>query len=87
MDDPIFSRYGKALEVKYLVTSLDDLKDVVDTVKHMICRRCDKADLYPLENSITLDARPIKSSLSAFILGLRLPQLILEQSTNRQINP
>ncbi len=60
MNDPVFEKYGEARKVKYLVTSLDDLKDVVDTVRSMIVRRCEKDDLSPLENSITLDAFPIK---------------------------
>lgn len=86
MNDPLFEKYGEARKIKYLVTSLDDLKDVVDTVRSMIFRCCEKDDLRPLEDSITLEAYPIKNSLSAFILGLRLPRMILEQSSRKPKN-
>jgi hypothetical protein len=87
MNDPVFAKYGEARKIKYLVTSLDDLKDVVDTVRHMIGRHCEKADFTSLENAITLDAFPIKNSLSAFILGFRLPHTLVEQNYHKPKNP
>lgn len=74
----VFAKYGRARKIKYLVSSLEDLKDVVETVRQMIGKHCDKDDLKALEDSITLDALPIKNSLSAFILDLRMPQYLLE---------
>ncbi len=85
MENAVLEKYGRAKKVKYLVGSLDDLKDIVDTVRHMIIKGCDESDLPSLEELITIDALPLKNNLSSFILDLRVPENLLKGNSSKNL--
>jgi hypothetical protein len=78
MNEEMISRYGEVKSIRYLAGSIDDLKDVVETVKQMISRNCDKGDKDELMLAIAVDAIPLQHSLSSFIISLSVPELVLK---------
>ena len=84
MVDKIADKYGEPRPVKYLVTSLDDLKDVVDTVNFTVSNNCKKDDLEQITNSIRVNMIPLQSSKSSFIISMNVPALLLEANPGEQ---
>lgn len=59
--------------IKYLVSSLDDLKDVVNTVTHILRGSCTPTTLPEAETSIRAEAMPLNPKTSSMILSLKVP--------------
>lgn len=73
--------YGAPRTIRYLVTSVDDLREVAVTVLYIIRHSCQKDDCEDLINGIKISAVPMPQSLSSFILGLEVPCKILERAS------
>jgi hypothetical protein len=77
MKQQLAEKYGTREEIRYLISSMDDLWDVVNTVNRMIEKRCEKGDIVPLKKAISMSIIPLKNSLSAFILGFKVHSLVV----------
>jgi len=86
MDELINKRYGSLKDIKYLVTSLSDLKETVDTVKSIIETGCEEKDIIRVAESVSLEFVPLKNTLSSFILGLKIPHRILASKYRRNVD-
>jgi hypothetical protein len=77
MEQQLAKNYGTREDIRYLISSLDDLWDVINTVNKMIEKRCEKGDIVPLKKAISMGIIPLKNSLSAFILSFNVPSLVV----------
>jgi hypothetical protein len=77
MEQQLAKNYGTRVDIRYLISSLDDLWDVINTVNKMIEKRCEKGDIVPLKKAISMSIIPLKNSLSAFILSFSIPSLVV----------
>lgn len=77
MKQQFAEKYGTREDIRYLVSSMDDLWDVINTVNKMIEKRCEKEDITPLKLTISLGIIPLKNSLSSFILSFSVPSLVV----------
>jgi len=77
MEQQLAKNYGTRKDIRYLISSLDDLWDVINTVNKMIEKRCEKGDIVPLKKAISMSIIPLKNSLSAFILSFNVPSLVV----------
>ncbi len=77
MEQQFAKNYGAPKDIRYLISSLDDLWDVINTVNKMIEKRCEKGDIVPLKKAISMSIIPLKNSLSAFILSFSVPSLVV----------
>lgn len=64
--------------IKYLINSLDDLKDVTDTIIHMAKSNCHEDDFMAILGCLDFKVIPINASKSSFILTLIFPARFLE---------
>ena len=77
MTQKLVEKYGNREDIRYLISSLDDLWDVINTVNKMIEKHCEKGDIIPLKKAITMGIIPLKNSLSAFILSFKVHSLVV----------
>lgn len=77
MKQQLDEKYGARKDIRYLISSMDDLWDVINTVNKMIEKRCEKGDIVPLKKAISMGIIPLKNSLSAFILSFKIPSLVV----------
>ena len=82
MDNKLTKEYGDPREIRYLVNSLDDLRDVVGTIIHIIRSNCHRNDSTVIENSTPFKAIPINSANSSFVLSVMIPGGLLETRGN-----
>jgi len=87
MNEDVIAKYGQPTVVKYLVNNLDDLKDVIETVRQMISRGCHKDDVPVMEKAIGLDTIPLKNTLSSFIISLEIPSKLLQTAKGGRSRP
>lgn len=78
MKQQLAEKYGAHKDIKYLISSMDDLCDVINTVNKMIEKRCDKGDILAIQQAITLGLIPLKNSLSSFILSFNVPSRVVK---------
>jgi len=83
MNENLNNKYGNTKNIKYLASSLDDLKDIVETVKQMISLGCEKDDIDTVMHAITINAMPLQHSLSSFIISLSVPETLLKSKFHR----
>ncbi len=76
-------KYGTGEDIRYLISSMDDLWDVINTVSKMIEKRCEKGDIVPLKRAISIGTIPLKNGLSSFILSFKVPSLIVRSQYAR----
>jgi len=65
---------GKNL--KYLITSLDDLRDVISMVWGMIGANIEAADRIESAKAIASSSIPLKQDSGSFIINLKVPENI-----------
>jgi len=75
---------GESRTIRYLVNSVDDLREVTDTVMFLVRSHCEAGGFAGLLESIPLSAIPMPQSLSSFILGFIMPQKLLANATGTQ---
>ena len=80
MKNQLTTTYGRLQTIRYLVASIDDLRETAETVKFIIKQNCRKEDYPLLMQSINIAAIPLPQSLSSFILGLDVPRNILNKT-------
>jgi len=74
------STYGAPKMIRYLVNSVDDLREITDTVRFIVSQNCESDDYDTLVKMITVTAIPMGNGVSSFILGFNVPGDILERS-------
>jgi len=82
-DDKLLQKYGDLKNIKYLINSLDDLKDVTDTIIHMAKSNCESDDFKAVLDCLGFRAIPINSSKSSFIFSLKFPSKFLESRESK----
>jgi hypothetical protein len=88
MDTHISETYGAARTIRYLVTSIDDLREAAETVRFIIHQGCNRDDAKSIMNSVAISAVSLPKSLSSFIIGFDVPRKVLEViSTSRSVVP
>jgi hypothetical protein len=80
MKDKIADLYGKPRTIRYLVGSIDDLREVAETVQFMIKQHSKLDDARAILKNIPVMAIPLPHSVSSFILGMRVPCNLLKRS-------
>lgn len=78
MSSKITDKYGQRKKIRYLVSSLDDVRDIVVTVSDMLSRRCERDDVETVAALMDISAIPLKNKISSFILSIDIPSFILE---------
>lgn len=81
MEQQLESTYGIPRAIRYLVNSVDELREVTDTVLFIIRHNCQPEHYRPLKNAITLSAIPMPQSLSSFIIGFDIPTDLLKSTS------
>ncbi len=84
MDSHSNTTYGKSRTIRYLINSVDDLREVTDTVLFLVRHNCNADDFADLMESIPLSAIPMPQSLSSFILGFMMPEKLLSKAAATQ---
>lgn len=84
MDSNPNTTYGKSRTIRYLINSVDDLREVTDTVLFLVRHNCSSDDFADLLESIPLSAIPMPQSLSSFILGFIMPDELLSKAAETQ---
>jgi hypothetical protein len=82
-DEKLLEKYGDLRNIKYLINSLDDLKDVTDTIIYMIRSNCEIDDFDSVLDCLGFRVAPINSSQSSFIFSLNFPVRFLEAQENK----
>ena len=80
MDTQVSELYGEPQTIHYLIVSIDDIREVTETIKFMLAQHCQKDDIRIVMKSIPIMAIPLPQSLSSFILGLGVPSKILKRT-------
>jgi len=78
MDKHILETYGAPRTIRYLVTSIDDLREAAETVRFILQQGCKHDDLTAIMKSVLISAMPLPKSLSSFIIGFDVPSKSLE---------
>ncbi len=86
MKQHLESAYGNAQTIRYLVNSLDDLREVAQTVLFIVRHNCEPCDYRQLKEAITLTAIPMPQSLSSFIIGFDVPTDLLTHTPIAKAN-
>jgi hypothetical protein len=73
--------------IRYLAGSIDDLREITETVRLIVMRSCNMGELESVLRSISISATPMPKSLSSFILGFDLPKRLLEKIPCRLFPP
>ncbi len=81
MEQQLERTYGAPRAIRYLVNSVDDLREVTDTVLFIIRHNCQPEHYRPLKKAITLSAIPMPQSLSSFIIGFDIPTDLLRRAS------
>ncbi len=84
-DDKLLKKYGDLRNIKYLINSLDDLKDVTDTIIHMAKSNCEIDDFETVLDCLGFRATPINASQTSFIFSLNFPTKFLESRESRPV--
>ncbi len=63
--------------LKYLITGIDDLRDVISTIWGMINSNIERDERVNMARMIVPASQPLKQSSSSFILSLRVPLTIM----------
>jgi hypothetical protein len=79
----LLEKYGDLKNIKYLINSLDDLKDVTDTIIHMAKSNCESDDFEAVLDCLGFRATPINSNQTSFIFSLKFPIKFLEAKESR----
>ncbi|MFH1892128.1 MAG: hypothetical protein ABIK83_05525 [Candidatus Zixiibacteriota bacterium] len=88
MDTHILETYGAPRTIRYLVTSIDDLREAAETVRFILQQGCNHDDLGAIMKSVLVSALPLPKSLSSFIIGFDVPSKSLEAvSASKSIIP
>ncbi len=69
--------------IRYLVNSVDDLREIADTVRYIIQRNADIADSAGIIANVPVSAIPIGDS-SGFILSFQVPTDLLEKASRNK---
>ena len=86
MEQQLERTYGTPRAIRYLVNSVDDLREVTDTVLFIIGHNCRSEHYRPLKKAITLSAIPMPESLSSFIIGFDIPTDLLQRASGIPAN-
>jgi hypothetical protein len=81
MEQQLERTYGSPRAIRYLVNSVDDLREVTDTVLFIIRHTCQPEHYRPLKKAIALSAIPMPQSLSSFIIGFDIPTDLLQRAS------
>jgi hypothetical protein len=81
MEQQLERTYGTPRAIRYLVNSVDDLREVADTVLFIIRHNCRPEHYRSLKRAITLSAIPMPQSLSSFIIGFDIPTDLLQRAS------
>jgi hypothetical protein len=81
MEQQLERTYGSPRAIRYLVNSVDDLREVTDTVLFIIRHNCRPEHYRRLKKAITLSAIPMPQSLSSFIVGFDIPTVLLQRAS------
>jgi hypothetical protein len=76
-DKEIISRYGEMTIANYLVSSYDDLSDIVTTIEKQLAEKASDSDHAALRKICSISATPLDSKSPGFILRVKLPVNIL----------
>jgi hypothetical protein len=81
------SKYGAARMARYLLRSFDDWFDVCETVSRQVQERVEREDIEPVFREIECWAMAVPNTVSAIIVGLGIPSVILDdqRTTTRPI--
>jgi hypothetical protein len=77
MEQQLERTYGNPRAIRYLVNSVDDLREVTDTVLFIIRHNCQPEHYRTLKKVISLSAIPMPQSFSSFIIGFDIPTDLL----------
>jgi hypothetical protein len=83
------SKYGAVRMARYLLRSFDDWFDVCETINRQVQERVERNDIEPVFHEIECWAMAVPNTVSAIIVGLGIPSVILEDrpTTTRPIRP
>jgi len=88
MDTYTLETYGTARTIRYLVTSIDDLREAAETVRFIVQQGSGNNDHDTIMKSVAISAMPLPKSLSSFIIGFDVPMKMLETvTTTKSIVP
>lgn len=63
--------------LKYLITGIDDMRDVISTIWSMINTNIERDERVNIARMIVPASQPLKQSSSSFILSLKVPRSIM----------
>lgn len=86
MEQHLDTVYGSPQTIRYLVNSIDDLREIVDTVLYIVRHNSRPDDYLDLKQTISLSGISMPQSLSSFIIGFDMPGNLLRR-TPRVIVP
>lgn len=66
-------------DMKYLITSLDDMRDVISMVWGMMGAKIETADKIESAKAIVPGSIPLKQDVGSFIITLKVPEEIWEK--------
>jgi hypothetical protein len=66
-------------DLKYLITSLDDMRDVISMVWGMIGANIDAKDRTESAKAIVPSSIPLRQDSGSFIINLKVPEKIWER--------
>lgn len=86
-DQTVLQKYGETRNIRYLINSLDDLRDVTDTIIHMAKSNCSDEDFEQVLDNLRFKAVQLGSRDSSFIISLDFPIkfLVAQNSQSEKI--
>lgn len=62
------------MKAKYLVNTLDDLRDTVNTIHQVVKSTTDQDDIMEIMKRIPVDLMPLDTRTNSFILIVEIPE-------------